>query len=1334
MPECISCGKQEAEYVCSHCNRCYYCDKECQKEDWSLHKFSCTTQACIPIIETTKIPKERLKHRERYRILSAIPKHDYKKVVDSFFERQHSFAVNSKTEKGNYDVNNGIFNYAYDTAIGIIKLIVRKLYAGAKSLVNLPYEAYRALTATTQKGFARLAGLFDQNLFSGRPSASPSRREMGIDQHRQLTDFWEQSKNFLSVTWEILKQSGEEIYQMAKDAIEPLMEHVDECIGVTKTLLKRGLEILDTTLLVMKEIASQVVKASKAIWKKLEDIGCAIFSVFAGMANRLIEISDEMRIRISLHALRIITYLEKQSRNFMKSAIVIHLRDQANRFVNFISESFKKVENDVTAYFNSVITNSIVIKLFSVVPAAIRIGSFLMSLYTSFFPTLIGLLLQKAAALFGNAIMKTAYNLCLKLDELGKKMVSSFFGKRTAEKKLFPELDEHLDVIERMPQISKEDKRDVRETYEHYMRQVNRYYERLETVKEFDQMIFEHAERVLRNESIDTLTPSGQAVFNSPQAHYVEPIINSYFVSNYSCFLAYLSLLEANLPVKDPVPPGDGKDVEEKKKDPAEVLNEVETKVKTLAEYAKELTEYFDKEAEGQLLKLYKEIQEFVDKIAEQRRQVGQKATDYQCMQAANISESNVLGAITNFWEKLISYQKSKPTNILIVNAIQQGAKLSFQLLTDVFGILDYKESTIQYIVPLEYAAFGERTKALTKLITEFYIRRQCNLTIKLFLIGGLVAFGLLFLLNAGNAFNYQPPRRTKNEQKQSVDMVFNLDTSTNYLPASQYDRERFRADIYNIIDSTNTENEKLTSVGEKFNQMYKRTSEYFDGFKNISQFSNELIGVETSTTGISKLVPRNMQQSMFSSEVVNLISAIENAPESAVVKVDLTNYVNYGATGKAGHVLLPFLVCTATAGLACPIAIGASVLSAIYHYANNTNYNKYYVSIEDPGYFHTSTLFSTDITGGFLDFIDIFPNPTVETRASINVPQFKANAINKLRALYNDLLFQRKTQVDVSFVLGLSKPMIDLRNKYADKVSRLRLEEQYSPFIAGLLNGLSTFKSATGETVKTLLGTRDVDEIKRTLNIQDSLLGTAFAPPEYTMTGAQVFGNWLQEVFAPAFLITIGLICLITAISLYLESGKTTINLTSEQLASQTADSFLFTDLPISPFFRYLNYIVLAGFAAWIGSSLLYKFMHMFFHFLLTGVEEVFSLVFAAMLSVGTVAGIKWIVLKTLKVSEFVANRVAEVALPISTIARYFPLQLGQTLGVLQQEISAPKKVPTEEEQKMEKKEETEVRQRIPTEKKPEEETPAQIAQRQKTQLLLEKVKQSRAGKEKGE
>jgi len=38
---CQKCFKKEQKFVCSSCHSGYYCSKECQKEDWSVHKDFC---------------------------------------------------------------------------------------------------------------------------------------------------------------------------------------------------------------------------------------------------------------------------------------------------------------------------------------------------------------------------------------------------------------------------------------------------------------------------------------------------------------------------------------------------------------------------------------------------------------------------------------------------------------------------------------------------------------------------------------------------------------------------------------------------------------------------------------------------------------------------------------------------------------------------------------------------------------------------------------------------------------------------------------------------------------------------------------------------------------------------------------------------------------------------------------------------------------------------------------------------------------------------------------------------------------------------------------------
>ena len=37
-----NCGKRSDQLKkCSKCNQMYYCDKECQQNDWKCHKFEC---------------------------------------------------------------------------------------------------------------------------------------------------------------------------------------------------------------------------------------------------------------------------------------------------------------------------------------------------------------------------------------------------------------------------------------------------------------------------------------------------------------------------------------------------------------------------------------------------------------------------------------------------------------------------------------------------------------------------------------------------------------------------------------------------------------------------------------------------------------------------------------------------------------------------------------------------------------------------------------------------------------------------------------------------------------------------------------------------------------------------------------------------------------------------------------------------------------------------------------------------------------------------------------------------------------------------------------------
>lgn len=46
-------GPQKSLMVCSQCKQAYYCSKECQKEDWKLHKYNCT------VVDDKKLVKSK---------------------------------------------------------------------------------------------------------------------------------------------------------------------------------------------------------------------------------------------------------------------------------------------------------------------------------------------------------------------------------------------------------------------------------------------------------------------------------------------------------------------------------------------------------------------------------------------------------------------------------------------------------------------------------------------------------------------------------------------------------------------------------------------------------------------------------------------------------------------------------------------------------------------------------------------------------------------------------------------------------------------------------------------------------------------------------------------------------------------------------------------------------------------------------------------------------------------------------------------------------------------------------------------------------------------------
>ena len=1253
MPECAYCGNNKPEFVCSRCNVMHYCSPECQSGDWELHKNCCSTKPYMRVVSTaTHSPRKRHKARHYHKL----SRDQSKMLVESAFASQRKYMVNPDAELP----ADGIFSSVYECVVDNIKNLGQRLYAGIRYLVNIPFEAFKAIQSHVEngmKGFGRLLGLFNAGPFK-RKSFSSGSTVLGIEDQQQIQDFWKESLSFTQFLGGLLKTGGNWAKDTVKDVVSNLSDHVLDAYKTFTTTMRLGADILDRTLQIMKMVGKKIIDLLKIVSLNLKEVASGIFSSLANMARKIVEIGEEWKIRICLCTLRVIAFLEKQTKRLLKAPVIETLKGTVGSLVRNIANGFAEIEGKIADYMSALLQNPIVKAIFGIVPEAIRIGSVIYSLYFAFFPTLIGILLQFLTSTIGNYVVKIAHDLAIKLRDFASRTVSAIVGKRSVEPKRILEIDEHAENLLSIPTLSKEQKVALTAARDRYRDEINLYYDGLSEAPGFYDMILDDAENVLRDKPLDTSSKFVQQVFSSQPGQKLYKVVEAQADLNWQCMDNYISAVGGQLKVNN----GGGKT-----SDVLENVTEenVEERIKTLKETIKQMGTNVNYAAVGRQIVDVGQWAQAVEKLATLSRSISDQISagkkSYTLMWDLGYLTRTAY-AIANFWElcaRLPLSQLEEGSELLKI--VRSGAEFSYKILNDLFKIKDLDQQTARILQPEDISKYGQQFLLIREKITEHYAYQKAHRIIAYTIIGGVIFLVLFVLLKFvwPELLMPGPAASVQNDQKKSIERIFDKSDEQYFLPAENWDAKAAQTTMNAIIESSKPLNDKTIAIIKEISSMASKAKSSIDNLslKDVISKISDL----NSKDELIRLIPKELRAALTDGnnmKFLNLLADIEaGSPVDYQMKITLEKYVEkeVGELGLATRFAIPAVAGCATA-IGCPLGViggGIWALLAWFTSGPDDKYSKYKIEVTENRWYGWAELFTTgNISSALLDYLNIFADnkpgsdPSRSYDSKLSMKSLTKLVRDQMRDLFKQFYTIRQTQVEAGFLVGITHPYQERRDKAVSAVAKARLDEQMGVTLSSLLTGLDSMKKFSKGIIQELMSTTDVDKMHAAFDSnQLDTVFKAFSPEPRQYLLPDVLGSWAGSTGVPILLLWLGLSLIIWGVTLRYEQNKPLESRTAEQLVSEVKNQAF--GAPASSIFRYAFYGITLVLFGWAGFTMISKLLYVFLYYLEDSFESMMTSGLLCVMLYGIAIGIKKGVSAVLALSKKVVETGITIAAP---------------------------------------------------------------------------------------